>query len=519
MILQGRTKVYVVIGLMLAMSIAALDSTVVSTAMPTIVGKLGGLSLFSWVFSIYLLTSTVPVPLYGKLADLYGRKPVLLFGCVLFMLGSALCGLSGSMEQLVLFRAVQGLGAGAILPIVMTVIGDNFPIEERAKIQGFFSGVWGVSSLLGPVVGGLITQGVSWRWIFLINLPIGSIGLLILWHFFHERLTKRSHVIDVWGTSLLTGALVSFLLALLQGVKEWGWLGGPTLAMFGVSALLLLLFVLQEKRVSEPIIALSLFSNKVIAVASLGTLMGGAMMFGFQSYVPLFIQGVRGGTPLQSGLILLPMSFLWTVGSVISGRMLLRFGYHTSLMIGGSLLVTGATTLLFLSRDSSLAIAGLSGTFSGLGMGFCMPALVISVQNSVEWGQRGVATALTQFFRTIGGSISVAIMGAILASRMADRLAGVQGVPAGFKSDSLLNAAQRNRLDAAVLAAARDVLSTSLHEVYFLILACACVTFAVVLFFPRGKAHELALGAEKAPAAPQRETAPAEPGIGTIGGG
>jgi MFS family permease len=247
--------------------------------------------------------------------------------------------------------------------------------------------------------------------------------------------------------------------------------------------------------------------------------MGGAMMFGFQSYVPLFIQGVRGGTPLQSGLILLPMSFLWTVGSVISGRMLLRFGYHTSLMIGGSLLVTGATTLLFLSRDSSLAIAGLSGTFSGLGMGFCMPALVISVQNSVEWGQRGVATALTQFFRTIGGSISVAIMGAILASRMADRLAGVQGVPAGFKSDSLLNAAQRNRLDAAVLAAARDVLSTSLHEVYFLILACACVTFAVVLFFPRGKAHELALGAEKAPAVPQRETAPAEPGIGTIGGG
>ena len=266
-IASDRSKLFLVIGLMLAMSIAALDSTVVSTAMPTIVGKLGGLSMFSWVFSIYLLTSTVPVPLYGKLADLYGRKPVLLFGCALFLVGSVLCGLSGSMEQLIFFRAIQGLGAGAILPMVMTVVGDNFPVEQRAKVQGFFSGVWGVSSLLGPVVGGAITSGVSWRWIFLINLPIGIIGIVILSYVFHERLEKRSHVIDDWGTLLLTGSLVSFMLALLQGVKEWGWLGGPTLGLFAVAAFLMGLFLLQEKRVSEPIIALSLFSNKVMAVA------------------------------------------------------------------------------------------------------------------------------------------------------------------------------------------------------------------------------------------------------------
>ena len=506
---------------MLAMSIAALDGTVVSTAMPTIVGKLGGLSMFSWVFSIYLLTSTVPVPLYGKLADLYGRKPVLLFGCSLFLVGSVLCGLAGSMEQLIFFRAIQGLGAGAILPVVITVVGDNFPMEQRARVQGFFSGVWGVSSLLGPVVGGLITQGVSWRWIFLINLPIGLVGIAILAYFFHERMEKRNHVIDMWGTLLLSGSLVSFLLALLQGVKEWGWLGGPTLGMFAVAAFLLALFVAQEKRVSEPVVALSLFKTKVIAVASLGTFMGGAMMFGFSSYVPLFVQGVRGESALQSGLILLPMSFLWTVGSIISGRIILRFGYYPSLIIGGVLLITGGTTLLFLTETSSLGIAALAGAFAGTGMGFTMPALVISVQNSVDWGQRGVATALTQFFRTIGGSISVAVMGALLASRMADGVAGLSGVPEGFKADSLLNPAQSSRLAPDVLAAMRDVLATSLHEIYFLVLACACVAFAVVLFFPRGRAQELAMGAETVSETPSRAPAvpPAEAERAPIGGG
>jgi EmrB/QacA subfamily drug resistance transporter len=507
-LVSEKNRRLLIFGLMLAMSVAALDSTVVSTAMPTIVGSLGGLSLFSWVFSIYLLTSTVPVPLYGKLADLFGRKPVLLFGCSLFLVGSALCGLAGSMEQLIVFRAIQGLGAGAILPLVLTVIGDNFPMEQRARIQGFFSSVWGISSLLGPVVGGLITEGVSWRWIFLINIPIGLVGIAILASVFHERLERRSHVIDAWGTILLTSSLVCFLLGLLQGVKEWGWLGGPTLGLFAVAAVLMGLFIAQERRVSEPVISLDLFKNKVIAVAGLGTFMGGAMMFGFSSYVPLFIQGVRGDTALQSGLILLPMSFLWTVGSIISGRTLLKVGYYPSLIVGGMLLVTGAITLLFLSRDSSLAIAAIAGAFAGLGMGFTMPALVISVQNSVDWSQRGVATALTQFFRTIGGSISVAIMGAILASRVSEGLDGVQGVPPGFKADQLLNAGQRSRLDAAVLDAARDVLATSLHDIYFLILFCACIAFAVVLFFPRGKVHELAAGAtQRAGAAPQRQEA------------
>jgi MFS family permease len=294
---------------------------------------------------------------------------------------------------------------------------------------------------------------------------------------------------------------VSFLLGLLQGVQEWGWLGGPTLALFGVAAFLMVLFVLQEQRVAEPVIALSLFKNKVIAVASLGTFMGGAMMFGFTSYVPLFIQGVKGGTALDSGLILLPMSFLWTVGSMISGRMLLKVGYYPSLIVGGVLLIMGSLTLLFLQHDSSLAVPALAGTFAGLGMGFTMPALVISVQNSVEWNQRGIATSLTQFFRTIGGSISVAIMGAILASSVSSGLSGVEGVPAGFNADQLLNADQRTALDPSVLEMTQDVLSSALHDIYFLVFFCACIAFAVFLFFPRGRAHELAAGAQPQEAA------------------
>jgi MFS family permease len=422
------------------------------------------------------------------------------------------------MEQLIVFRAIQGLGAGAILPIVITVVGDNFPMEQRARIQGFFSGVWGVSSLLGPLVGGLITEGVSWRWIFLINIPIGLLGIAILMSVFHERLEKRNHFIDSWGTLLLTGSLVAFMLGLLQGVPEWGWLGGPTLGLFAVAAFLMALFIVQEQRVAEPVIALSLFKNKIMAVAALGTFMGGAMMFGFSSYVPLFIQGVRGGTALESGLILLPMSVLWTVGSMISGRTLLRAGYYPSLITGGILLVSGAVTLLFLEQDSSLAVPAVAGAFAGLGMGFSMPALVISVQNSVEWGQRGVATALTQFFRTIGGSISVAIMGAVLASSVTDGLRGVGDVPAGFEADSLLNAEQRNQIDPAVLESVRGILADALHDVYFLVLFCACIALAVVLFFPRGKAHELAHGAPQPAAAAsaqrQETSSGAEPSPG-----
>jgi EmrB/QacA subfamily drug resistance transporter len=490
-------RTLLVVALMFSIAMAAMDATVVSTALPTIVGQLGGLSLFSWVFSVYLLTSTVTVPLYGKLADLYGRKPVLLFGASLFLVGSALCGAAGSMEELILFRAVQGIGAGAVQPITMTIIGDIFTIEQRAKIQGLFSSVWGVTSLAGPALGGLITQGLSWRWVFFINIPIGLIAIALIWVFFRENMAdrKQAHSLDYYGTILLSGAVVALLLGLLHGVERYGWTGTETLVFWGTAAVLFGVFLWQERRALEPVLPLWLFKNKVIVVGCLGTFVGGGLMFGVSSYVPLFAQGVFGGDALDAGLIVLPMSFSWPVASVIGGRVILRFGYHTAMMIGGVFLILGAATLLPLDRDSSLAIPLTAALLVGFGMGFMTSALVISVQNAVEWRYRGVATASIQFMRTIGGSISVAIMGAILNSQLSGRFAEVQGVPAGANEATLLNVEERSALAPEVLDAMQRALAASLHDIFLFVLGIAVIAFAVVLFFPRGRAHELQHGA------------------------
>jgi EmrB/QacA subfamily drug resistance transporter len=489
---QAQRRTVVVAALMLAISLAALDTTVVGTAMPTIVGKLGGLSLFSWVFSVYLVTSTVTVPLYGKLADLYGRKPILLFGCVVFLVGSVLCGMAQSMEQLIFFLAVQGFGAGAVQPVTMTVIGDMFSIEERAKIQGFFSSVWGVTSLAGPALGGVITDGVSWRWIFLINVPVGLATIFMLTRYFHEGAQRRGHVIDYWGTVLLSGAVVALLLGLLQGVDAYGWTGSPTLGLFGVAALLLALFIAQESRAAEPVLPLWLFRNKVIAVASLIAFMTGGLMIGVNSYIPLYAQGVYGGTAIDAGLIVLPMSLSWPVGSVIGGKIILRNGYYPAAFLGTVVLIAGCAMLLLLSRDAPVTVAMTSAFVIGAGMGLTMPSMVISVQNAVAWSHRGIATASTQFFRTIGGAIGVAIMGAMLTRSMEQRLADIPGVPAGTVADDLLTRETRAGLAPEVLDAMQRALAASLHDIFYVVVIAAVAAFLIVLFFPRGRAHELA---------------------------
>ncbi len=477
---------------MLALSLAALDSTVVGTAMPTVVGTLGGLSLFSWVFSVYLLTSTVTVPLYGKLADLYGRKPVLMFGAAMFLLGSALCGTSRSMEELIAFRALQGLGAGAVQPITMTIIGDIFPIEQRARIQGLFSSVWGVASVTGPALGGFITDNASWRWVFYVNLPLGIAAIALLYGGYREETTKQSHVLDYWGTSLLTGSIVALLVALLEGADRFGWLGSETLGLFAISALLMAAFLWQEGRAREPTVPLWLFRNRVIAISSLAGFVGGGLMFGVSSYVPLFAQGVFGGTAIDAGLVLAPMSIGWPLGSVFAGRMILRTGYYPTAFAGSVFLVGGSAGLVTVGHDTSQVLLMAAVLVVGLGMGFTSTAFIIAVQNAVDWGQRGVATASTQFFRTIGGSISVAVMGAMLNNAMSVRLAKVAGAPAGSRADTLLNPQAHSALSADVLDGMQRALALSLHEIYFIVLACAAVSFVIVLFFPRGQVHELA---------------------------
>ena len=491
-----KSRTLLVGALLLTISLTALDTTVVSTAMPTIVSNLGGLSLFSWVFAVYLLASTVTVPVYGKLADLYGRKPVLLFGTSLFLFGSALSGMAGSMAELIIFRAIQGLGAGAVLPVTMTIIGDLFPIRERARIQGLTGSVWGVASIAGPAVGGLVTDEVSWRWIFYLNLPLGAAALLMVLFQYSETKERREHTIDYWGAALLSGAIVSLLVGLLQGVRVYGWASLETLTLFALAAGLLAFFVRQESQTSEPIVPLSLFRNRVIVVSCLAGFLGGASLFGVNAYVPLFSQGVLGGSAVDVGIILAPMSIAWTSASYTSGRTIVRFGYYPSAVAGTGFLVLGSTILLTLTPASPLVLLMGAVFVVGLGLGFTTSAFMISVQNSVARNQRGIATASTLFFRSIGGAVSVAVMGALLNSGMSRRLGELANIPEGTGVNSLLSRDFRAGLDADVLEAMSQALASSLHDVYLLAFGAAVLSLVAVAFFPRGRAEDLSHQAE-----------------------
>src|SRR5205809_475231 len=338
-----KSKIIVTIALMLGMSLASLDTTIVGTAMPSIVGKLGGITLYSWVFSAYLLTSTTTVPIYGKLADLFGRKPVFLFGTVLFLTGSIASGASQSMEQLIVFRAIQGLGAGAVLPIVLTIIGDIFALEERARVQGLFSGVWATSSIVGPALGGLIVDHFSWRWVFYINIPFGLLSAFLL--------------------------IIAFI---------------------------------------EKILPLTLFKNRIIAISSIGGVILGVLMFGITSYAPLFVQGVKGGTATSAGITLGPLLIAWPISSTLSGKVILRFGYRFTAVLGALFASIGMGMVTLFHVDTGLPFIVAAMFIIGTGLGFMSTSFVIAVQNAVPWNLRGVATASTQFVRTMGGTVGVA---------------------------------------------------------------------------------------------------------------
>lgn len=499
-----------VIALLMAIALAALDTSVVGTAMPTIIGKLGGVSLYSWVFSVYLLTSTTTVPLCGKLADLYGRKPVFLFGVALFLAGSMLCGLSQSMAQLILFRAVQGLGAGAVLPVTMTIIGDLFSIEQRARLQGFFSGVWGVASIVGPALGGLITDHVGWPWVFYINVPFGLVAAGLVTALLHERIEHRRRQIDYLGSAVLTAGVTALLWGLLQGGNAWAWNSLESIATFASSGLLLVLFLGIESRAPEPVVPLSLFRNRIIAVASVAGALFGAVMYGITSFVPLFVQGVRGGTATEAGLVLAPMSLAWPVGSVAGGRLIVRFGYRLPTLLGGACLLLGGVLLAAVGQQTSWALIIVSLVLVGMGLGFMSSAFVIAIQNAVLWSQRGIATASTQFFRTIGGSIGVAILGAALAAEWS-RQALDQGL-GGLERSVLLDPARRALVPADLLATMQSALAVALHNVFILVALFSALVFLAALFFPKGSAAELAAGGPDQTAAETLEPVAAEGG-------
>ena len=520
-----KSKIIVTIALMLGISLASLDTTIVGTAMPTIVGKLGGITLYSWVFSAYLLASTTTVPIFGKLADLFGRKPIFLFGTTIFLIGSAASGASQSMEQLILFRAIQGLGAGAVLPIVLTIIGDIFVLEERARVQGLFSGVWAASSIVGPALGGLIVDHFSWRWVFYINLPFGLLSAFLLIFYFEEKVERKKVVLDYIGTLTLSGGVVALLFALLQGGTSWAWNSLPSFALFALATLLLALFIYQESHTAEPILPLALFKNRIIAISSIGGVILGVIMFGITSYIPLFMQGVRGGTATSAGVTLGPLLIAWPISSTLSGKIILRFGYRFTAVMGALFAAIGTGMVTHFQVDTGLPFIIVTMLIIGTGLGFMSTSFVIAVQNAVPWNLRGVATASTQFVRTMGGTVGVAVMGTILNAQMALHFVPIFAhyanvlarLPQGLApSNVLLTPDVRNTLPDNLLNQLQLALAQSLFWIYAFIFVFALIGLATMFFLPGGKAEQYSYKSDEHESA-QLVSAKFEPEITSIG--
>ena len=414
-----RRKRLALAGVMLSIFLAAMESTVVATAMPRVVTSLGGLEIYSWVFSGFLLTNTVTMPLWGRLSDLYGRRRIFLAGLTIFLAGSALCGAAQNMAQLIVFRVLQGLGAGAVMPIAMTVVGELFGLERRAKLQGYISGVWGVASLLGPLIGGLLTDHASWRWVFYINLPFGVIAMVLLARALGSTPVARRPVIDYVGLGLFTVGVTALLAGVMEAGRVGGWTGADVLGLLALAAIALPAFVAVERRVPEPIVPLRLLGHRVVVAAAATGFLSGMAMFGAISFVPLFLQVVSGMSATAAGTVLIPFVFGWVLMSVVSARLVLRIGYRI-VVVAGMVCLTAAFVLL--SRwSATLTTVGAmrDALLGGIGMGLTMVPMLIAAQSAVERADLGATTSMIQFFRTVGGAIGVALMGAVMAWRLA----------------------------------------------------------------------------------------------------
>ncbi len=461
------------VAILLSLFMSAIEMTVVSTAMPTVVGDLGGVHFYAWVFTSYLLSSTITVPIFGKLADVYGRKPILLIGLTLFTCGSLACGLSGSMLQLVIFRALQGLGAGALQPVTLTVIGDIYSLEERARVQGYTGAVWGISGLVGPMVGGYITEWLSWHWIFFLNLPFGLFAGCLFLFFFHESPKKRGRSRpDLLGGGLLAGGLLLLLLA----TENLSWGVWP----FVVVGAIAWIFVQVERRAAEPILPPSLFARPVIASSSLASILFGATVLATTTYVPLYLQAVEGSSASEAGRAITPMVLGWPIFSAISGRIIPRVGFRLPIRIGFALGTAAAFGLaLHLGNGGPGPFLYVLMFSLGAGLGLANTGLVLSVQTTVAWEQRGVATASAMFFRTIGGAVAVAAVGSLLTAR----LSRVPGATAEI-IDSFLGPEVGNGIAADLLVGLRDALAASLEIGLWIAAAVTAAGFLVALAFP-----------------------------------
>jgi EmrB/QacA subfamily drug resistance transporter len=477
------------------MLLAALEATVVGTAMPTIVAALGGLAHYSWVFSAYLLTSTVTVPVWGKLSDLFGRRLLYQIGIGVFLIGSLACGISQTMTQLILARALQGLGAGALVPLAMTIIGDIFTLEQRAKMQGVFSGVWGVSSIVGPLIGGFLTDQLSWRWVFYINLPVGIAAAVIIGVALIEPKREGRASIDYLGATVLTIACTVLMLAF--GGEELK-MSARNFTLAVVAIAMLAGFVWIERRAKDPVVPLELFRNRVVTISIVVGFLAGIAMFGAITFIPLMAQGVLGATATQAGTFLTPLMLAWVISSIFCGRLLLRYGSRPLVVAGLIMLAIGLGAMATFTRTTPRPLLVAELILAGTGLGFTMLTLLIAAQHSVPRDQLGITTSLNQFSRSIGGAIGVAILGALMvaglsanlfraASRPGSPITREQAKRMSENPQALVSEDARTAIGPRAVIVLQDSLARSLRTLFAVCTVVTLIALGFAFALPPGK--------------------------------
>lgn len=481
---HDQRKIWIVFsGLMLGMLIASLDQTVVATALPTIVSDLGGLNQLSWVVTGYLLASTASTPLWGKLGDMYGRKHLFQATIVLFLLGSVLCGISQNIGELIIFRAIQGLGGGGLIVLAQAIIADVVSPRERGRYQGIFGAVYGVTSVAGPLLGGFFVDNLTWRWVFYINLPIGVIALFVIAVALPASGQRGHHHIDYLGTAILAAAATSLVLLTSLGGTVYPWGSLPIILLAVAGAVLIVVFIFVEQRAAEPVLPLSLFRNRVFAFTSAIGFVVGFALFGVTTFLPLFLQVVNGVSPTISGLRLVPLMAGVLTTSITSGQLITRWGrYKIFPIVGTALMVVGMVLLSLMNAQTNAWISSLYMLVLGMGLGLVMQVLVIAVQNAVDYRDLGAATSGATFFRSIGGSFGTAVFGAIFSNLLVANLASLASVlPPGFNAE---NAASVQHLPTNIRTEFIQAYAHSLQTVFLIAAPIAAIAFVLTLLLP-----------------------------------
>ncbi len=480
---ETKTKTnYVVLGLLIGILVAAMDNTIVATAMPTIVSELNGFDQYAWVTSAYMIATVAGMPIFGKLSDMYGRKRFFLFGMLLFIAGSILCGVADSITELSIYRAVQGLGGGALMPIAFTIIFDIFPPEKRGKVSGLFGAVFGISSIFGPLLGAVLTDAINWRWVFYINIPLGLIALALVSLFYKESPIHRTQKIDYAGAATLVAGLVTFLLGLELGGKEYAWSSPQILGLFGASLALFILFGLIERRAADPVITFSLFSRRLFAATQ-----GVAFFYGFvfisaSVFIPIFVQGVFGGSATNSGLILMPMLIASVVSAQLGGRLPNKYGFRNVMMLSAVFFVLGVYLLSTMSLETTRTAVTIYMIILGFGVGFSFSLLNLASINGIEMKRRGAATSMGSTFRTIGMTLGVTILGIVQSRTFTSSVS--EQLPGGSAPDGgqFPTAAAFAKMPPEVATAIKTALSDSISSVYMWALIPAIMGVIFVFF-------------------------------------